>query len=231
MLTLFQSIITLLSGGFFWEIIKFFQPDINRVFKQQRDAKTTFYQSIDPILKSCNELYGKLLSLSKEDFATFNNQQNSNSLNPEINRLYVYYLFAQFWANIEYVRLENQYESLIKIKKGHELLKFIETLESRKYRVLDRSIQRIIGENLLISKEQKFRVMTLHEFVENVNDKSSSLSRWVKFFEVEFSKIKFNETRQRILVYGIIVSIMIDHFDPNHKIIRKRPYYTNKLTL
>lgn len=225
-----QFLITLISGGAIWEGFKFIYPEINRWLTAKREAKEIFYDRIDPILKSASELYGKLLSLAKEDFSTFINHERSNSPNPEHNKKYVYYLFAQFWANLEYLRLHNKYVSFSKLDKGKQLIDFIETFEARKYRLLDRSVQRIIGECLIQNNEQQFRIMPLNEFLVQIENNETILSQWVSVLDEKFSKLYKKEIKQNILVFGLIVAALIDNFDPEHKTIRERPYYINKLT-
>lgn len=227
--SLIQPLLALITGGALWEGFKFIYPEIKRPIISRIEARKSFYQSIDPILKSASELYGKLLSLAKEDFATFINQQNSTSNDPDQNKKYIYYLFAQFWGQLEYVRLQNQYISLSKITKGKHLLKFIETFEARKYRILDRSLQRVIGECMISNKDQKFRIMTLHEFIIQI-ETNIYLKKWISKLDERFSNLKNKDTRQEILMFGIIVAVLIDHFDPKHSTIRERPYYINKLS-
>jgi len=225
-----KVILSIISGGILWEGFKFFYPDIKRIFGYRINAKNTLYENLDPILKSSSELLGKLESLAKEDFATFINRSNSNSINPEHNKIYIVYLFAQFWAQLEYLRLESRYNSLAKIKKGKELLFFIDTIESRKFRILDRSIQRIIGESLIINKNQKFKVMTLSEFmIEYVKD-NSVIALWGKKLEEILQSVGDKKKRQTILRFGVIVNMLINHFDPKHKSVRKRVVYKNKLS-
>lgn len=118
-------------------------------------------------------LYGKLLSIAVEDFSTFTKRGYSLSKDVDLNRKYTYYLFAQFFAQLEHIRMKSQYSSIARIKKGRDLLKFVETFESRKFRLVDRSIQRMIG---------------------------------------------------------VIVAALINHFDPNSRIVRNREIYKNKLT-
>jgi len=226
-----QTIISLVSGISLWELIKFLYPDIKRPIIARIAAKKTFYANLDPILKSANELYGKLESLAKEDFSTFINPKNSNSQDPDHNRKYVCYLFAQFWAQLEYLRLESIYTSLSKIKKGNQLLRFIETIESRKFRILDRSVQRIIGECLITNQGQKFRVMTLKEFLDEIDDTKSGLNKWIKDLENLLLKVDDKEQRQLVLRFGVIIAALIDHFDPKHKTVRRRDIYINKLSI
>ena len=222
-------ILTVLTGGAIWPIITFIYPEIKRPILNRINAKKTFYNNLNPILRSSSELYGKIESLAKEDFSTFINPANSNSKDPEHNRLYVYYLFSQFWAQLEYFRLESQQISLSKTKKGNQLLQFIETIESRKYRILDRSVQRIIGECLITQKDQRFRVITMKEFLEQLDDPDSTLSKWVNTLDQFMKEINDKEKRQIVLRFGIIVAMLIDHFDPNYKTVRRRPIYKNKL--
>ncbi|WP_426484539.1 hypothetical protein [Flavobacterium sp. 2] len=218
-----------ITGTFLWEGFKFFYPDIKQYFKSKIDAKNLFYKNLDPILKSASELYGKIESLSKEDFSTFINLRNSNSSDPIHNQKYVFYLFAQFWAQLEYLRLESQYIDLSKNKKGNQLLRFIETIESRKYRLLDRSIQRVIGECLIINKDQKFRVMTLKDFLEALDTENSPLSKWILLLEQKLLNVRDKEQRQSVLRFGVIISALIDHFDPRYKTVRRRSIYLHKL--
>ncbi|MGV1012940.1 MAG: hypothetical protein ACOYBS_10870 [Flavobacterium sp.] len=231
MVIIIKSIIALVTGGALWEAFKFFYPDLIRPVTLRIAAKKTFYENLDPILKSASELYGKLESLAKEDFSTFINPKNSNSQNPGHNSKYIFYLFAQFWAQLEYLRLESQYNSLSKINKGKQLLRFIETIESRKYRLLDRSIQRIIGECLISKDNQKFRVMTLKEFLEELDRPETSLSKWIKELELNLLSVKDKEHRQLVLRFGVIIAMLIDHFDPNYNTVRRRDIYLNKLSV
>jgi hypothetical protein len=223
-------VLTTLTGAVLWEGFKFFYPDIKQYFKNRIVAKKIFYDNLDPILKAASELYGKIESLSKEDFATFINLKNSNSSNPLHNQKYVLYLFAQFWAQLEYLRLQSQYIDLSKIEKGNQLLRFIETIESRKHRILDRSMQRIIGECLISSKDQKFRIMTLKDFLETLENENSTLSKWIGNLEKKLLSVKDKQQRQNILRFGVIVAALIDNFDPNHETVRRRDIYKNKLS-
>lgn len=225
-----KTILTFATGGAVWEGVKFLYPEIKRYFESKRLATNAFYKNLDPILKSASELYGKLESLAKEDFSTFIDPENSNSIDIDQNRKYVYYLFSQFWAQLEYLRLESQYTAISKIEKGNQLLRFIETFESRKFRILDRSMQRIIGECLITQKDQKFRVITLNEFIIQFEESSSNLHGRIANLESTLLSVKNKEIRQKILKFGVLVAALIDHFDPKYKTARKRSVYINKLS-
>lgn len=225
-----ELIIATITGATIWEGFKFFYPDIKQYFKSRIAAKKVFYDNLDPILKASSELYGKIESLAKEDFATFINEKNSNSSNPLHNQKYILYLFAQFWAQLEYLRLQSQYIDLSKIKEGRQLLRFIETIESRRHRILDRSMQRIIGECLIANKEQKFRIMTLKDFLETLEDEKSTLKKWIGELEKKLLNVNYKQQRQVVLRFGVIVAVLIDHFDPKHKTVRRREIYKNRLS-
>ncbi|MBP6025502.1 hypothetical protein [Ferruginibacter sp.] len=225
-----KIILTFISGGAIWEGFKFIYPDLKRPIVARIEAKKTFYKNLDPILKSSSELYGKLLSLAREDFATLTNPANSISADPQLNKKYILYLFAQFWAHIEYLRIESHYIALSKIKNGKRLLQYIDTIESRQYRILDRSVQRIIGECIISSTSQKFIVMPVNEFISQIDDTTSKLAKWIQLLDNKLSASTDKEVRQEILRYGIIVAALIDDFDPKYKTVRNRPIYTNKLS-
>ncbi|MGA2405641.1 MAG: hypothetical protein ABSF81_02690 [Bacteroidales bacterium] len=227
---LITGLLSAISGGALWEGFKFIYPDIKRKLDSYKEANEILYRCIDPLLKSSDELFGKIWSLAKEDFATFINKENSLSKNPEHNTQYVLYLFAQFWSNIENIRLQNQYTSISRIKKGRQLIRYIETLESRNFRLLDRSIQRIIGESLIEFSSPKFKIMSLNEFIKNLNSDNVYFTQWIKLLENLFLSVDDAKNRQQILKYGIIIASMIDNFDPKYKIVRRREIYLNKLS-
>lgn len=225
-----KTIITAITGGAIWEGLKFLYPEVKRYFETKREARKIFYKNLDPILKAASELYGKLESLAKEDFSSFINPSNSNSSDPIHNQKYVCYLFAQFWGQIEYLRLESQYTDLSKVKNGKHLLRFIETIESRKYRILDRSMQRIIGETLIKEQGQRFRIMSLKEYMEVLDTPGSKLSQWFKHLNDALLAVNDREQRQLVLRFGIIIAALIDHFDPKYQTVRRREIYINKLS-
>jgi hypothetical protein len=225
-----KPVISLITGGILWEGIKFFYPSLNQRIKNYKDGRKAFYSSVDPILKSADELYGKIFSLSKEDFATFINPTHSFTGDIEHNKKYVIYLFAQFWAQLESIRLKSQYTSLTELKKGRQLINYIETIESRSFRVLDRSVQRVIGEILIEGATSTFRVMNLNQFIRNYDDKESEIYKWAHLIEDKLNSTDEKKVRQRILVFGVIVASLIDHLDPEHKIIHPNEIYKNKLS-
>ncbi|MDQ6812913.1 MAG: hypothetical protein M3040_04125 [Bacteroidota bacterium] len=230
MTNLIPNLISLITGGVIWEAIKFSYPEVKRKIDSYLQAIKELNENLDPILKSCDDLYGKIQSLAKEDFSTFVNESKSISNDPDLNRQYIYYLFGQFWAHLEYIRIKSKYSSIIRTKRGKQLIRFIESYESRQFRLLDRPIQRMIGEALIERSSSVFRIMSLHQFYDALHSKNSSSNIWIKKLEDQLLATSDKMIRQKVLVFGIIVAALMDHFDPNHSISRRRPIYINKLS-
>lgn len=226
--SILNTIMSFIAGSAGVEIVKSLYPELKQYVSQRRDSKLVFGENIGPILKASEELYGKLLSLSEEDFIPL--YKNTNDTAAINNRRYVCYLFAQFWAQLEYIRIQNKHTYVSKTKKGRELLKFIATCESRKYRILDRYEQRIIGETMINGANQYFKIMSLHEFLSHFETPNSSINKWIILLEETLISSKDKQQKQRILRYGIIINALIEHFDPNHKIVYQRKSYSNKLS-
>lgn len=222
-------IISAVGGASLFGLVKILIPEVSRYFHNYIESRKAFFNSLSPLLRVSSELYGKMLSLSNEDFATFTNPKKSNSSNPIHNKKYIYYLFAQFWAHLEYLRNQSQYVEISKFDKGLELLRFIETVESREHRILDRSIQRIIGESLIMSEEKPFKIMSLKEFVSKIDDEDSDMYKWIQLLDKKIGNLKHSRVKQDLLVFGLIAAIFIDHFDPEYKSVRRRKIYLNKL--
>ena len=88
----------------------------------------------------------------------------------------------------------------------------------------------MIGEALLEKSVTPFRVMSLNEFCQALKGEQSHFENLIKELEsVLFLSIE-KEVRQNILVFGAIVVMLINHFDPKHKIVRYRKLYLNKLS-
>ena len=225
-----KYLLSIVTGGVVWEGFKFFYPEVKRKIDNYLLAVKELNENLDPILKSCDDLYGKIQSLAKEDFSTFINIENSISKDPILNRQYIYYLFAQFWAHLEYIRVKSKYSSIVRTRRGKNLIRFIESYESREFRLLDRPIQRMIGESLIEKSNSVFSVMNLHQFYDTLHSENSSSNIWIKKLENKLLATSDKLVRQEILVFGIIVAALMDHFDPNHTISRRRPIYINKLS-
>ncbi len=226
-----RFVITFTVGIAIWERFMFIYPEIKRKINIYNKAKEQLFQSLDPILKSSDELYRHIFFLSKENFATFISEKHSVSVNASLNKKFIYYLFSQLWAHLEYQRMKNQYFSIRRIKKGKELMRFIETIESQEYRVLDRSVQRVIGESLIENSDNTFRIRSLNQFLNKLNDENSNLKKGIDLLQEKLEQTSDKDTHQRILIFSVIIVALINHFDPKHKIVRNRKIYSEKLSI
>jgi len=220
-----KGIFGLIGVGAIWELFKFLYPDLRKIIGNKGQAKLILYRHINPVLKSADELLGKIHSLARNDFKSLRieNERKEHDL------IYIVYLFANFWGRLMILKLESDYTALSQIEKGRELLKFVTTYEARKNRIIDRSLQRTFGESLIIYVGEKHRLKTLYEFTKDYKNESSGIKELFKPMRDLLENTGPIEVRQKILQFGIIIHALIDHFDQKHKIIRERKPYENKL--
>lgn len=102
--TIVTTTISAISGTVIWEGVKFIFPEIQKSIKDRRDARKIIIENIDPLLKSADELLGKIHSLAKSDFKDYEllYQQNTPEARSEI--LYTLYLFSAFYARLSIIR-------------------------------------------------------------------------------------------------------------------------------
>ncbi|HEY2035271.1 MAG TPA: hypothetical protein VGH02_16435, partial [Rhizomicrobium sp.] len=144
------TVSSLISGGVIVKVAEFGWG----VYHRRREKKQTAEEFVDthlgPLLKSADELMGKLHSLVKRDFTDLNFAPD----NP--TRFALPYLFARFWAQIEIIRQEGLSVSLTQESRGKRLISFLDCLESEGARIVDRTAQRAIGEITLEGKDGKW---------------------------------------------------------------------------
>lgn len=222
-----KIIISIISGGAILELLKLLYPDLKKVFNSRIEAKKILNKHSDSILKASDELFGKLVSLAKDDFQIFSKYDSNKD---EMNKIYILYLFTGFWASLTILKLDSSYIHLARIRKGRRLLSFITTYEAQKNRILDRSLQRAIGESILIiNSNSAIRTMTLFEFTNQYRNSNSDLYKIIKPLEDSLFQTKNKEHRQKILLFGVIILALIDFLDKNHSIVRDRTLYLNKI--
>ena len=75
----------------------------------------------------------------------------------------------------------------------------------------------------------KFKILTLKEFLEKIeNEKTFAI--WTEKLDEILINTKDKKQRQKILIFGVIVALIIDYFDPKYKVSRRRDIYSNKLS-
>ncbi|MEQ1497598.1 MAG: hypothetical protein ABL914_02975 [Novosphingobium sp.] len=188
----------------------------------KRDHQRNVDQSLEPLLRASDELVGKLRSLAEQDFLPIRKKSDRSLADSEIASLV--YLFVQFWAEVEVVRFRGLSVEIARTDRGRQTQAFLNCLQSRKVRLIDRASQRALGEVALIEG----RTMNFVEFIRSVEPDPLS-ARWLQPLTAVLGELHESEVRQRVLQYFCVLHALIDTLDPNHLITRDRPGTPNKL--
>jgi hypothetical protein len=179
-------------------------------------------QFLEPLLKSADELVGKLRSLAEQDFTPIRKANAANLDDAGLASLV--YLFVQFWSQVEIARFRGMSTSVARSKRGKWTQNFLTCLESRRVRLIDRISQRALGEAVLING----RTMNFVEFIRTY-DADPYLTRWLAPLLAVLTKVDDTSKRQRLLQYAVVIHAMIDTLDKRHFVTRDRPATPNKL--
>lgn len=220
-----------LSGGLAVKVLDYLYQEYRRRSQTRKTAKDLIDRHIDPILKSADELVGKIRSLAQSDFrqlikAPVPRGFEFDTWLPYLN---VLYLFAQFWSRIQILRIESLFVNLTSDKRGKQLLGFIKALEATKTRLVERSWQRGIGEALIEQESERVRTKTYIEFV-HLFLSSDEFQKWFHPLVSVVMRINYTREKQRLLTYGAILHALIDTLDANHLVTNDRPGWPNKLS-
>jgi len=226
---LIKIVIAAFSGGAVWELLKLIYPDLKKYFSDRLAAKEILNKYLDPLLKTSDELFGKLSSLANEDFLSVNQEKGTDE-EIIINKIYLFYLFSCFWARLSIIKNESNYISLARTKKGRHLIQFMNSFEARRNRILDRSLQRIIGDALVRNEGQEQKIMSLSDFADQYLEEKSNLKKWIGSLDLSLKNTINKEFRQRFLIFGILLQSFIDYFDKHHSVVRDREVYLNKMS-
>ena len=220
-----------LGGGMVVKVLDFAYQEYVRRSAATATAKDVVEKHLDPILKAADELVGKIRSLAQSDCR----ELTASPLPPTPDfttwsrHLDLLYLFAQFWARIQVLRIESLYVGLGLDKRGKRLLDFIQTLEGTRTRLVDRGWQRGIGETLLDHRGSGPRAITYVEFVERFLT-VAEFRRWYEPVVTLVLRLQNTKERQRLFVYGVVLHAMINTLDEKHAVTRDRPGWGNKLS-
>ena len=222
------------GGGFVLKLLDLGYAEFRQRREATETAKDLVNRHLDPILKAADELVGKLRSLAQEDFKELEygrvREDDSAAKRHELLPLVgLMYLFANFWGRVAVLRRESVYANLARHKRGARLLQFVESLETRNIRIVDRQLQRLIGEALITPEGSRFDTMSLHEFSETYV-KDGALREWLHPLRTLLLTTRHRRIRQRVLLYGAVVHMLVDTLDDKHRVTRDRPSYPNKLT-
>jgi hypothetical protein len=217
------------SGGITVKLLDIVYAELAK----RRDRKSTVSSFIDdqltPILKSADELSGKLRACAERDFTSLPPTKPTEFLekidSTEIAGLA--YLFCNFWAHIELFRARSLSINVSRDKRGKTLLRFISTAEARRVRIKDRITQRAIGESMIAT--QNGSVLSFIDFYNRYNN-DPQFRHWIYPLIKDICDTRDKITRQKILRFGVVLHAMIDTLDPQHHITKDRPGYSNKLS-
>jgi hypothetical protein len=141
----------------------------------------------------------------------------------------VFYV-VQFWARLQLLKLETGYVALAAGPAGPRLQKFMERLESRSLRLVDRAWQRAAGEAILVSDGGARRPMNLFEFTGKYQSDEQFRAWFTPLSDLFVTTGKNKRSRQRILKYGSVVHALIDTQDPKHVVTTQRDPWPHKLS-
>lgn len=218
-------LVTAFGGGLAVKLLDIGYHSLSARFSRKQSARTVVDHHLDPILKAADEIVGKIRSLAEEDFTSLIRASAPPSEVPEYRVLVVLYLLASFWARIELLRRDAIGVSLQAHPKGRRLKQFMDCMESRRVRLVERAIQRAIGETLIDPKKSPGSTIFFVEFASRVRE--PSVWRWYGPLYAVITRMRHTQDRQRLLQYGAVVHALIDTLDPKHHVPARGKYAGN----
>ena len=218
-----------LGGGLTLKGLEFLYQEYRHRTERSRSAKQFVDGHLDPLLKAADELFGKLRSLAESDFIELRGI-DAGAQNIESRDFgSLLYLFGRFWARIEIFRQEGLSIALSQDQRGKQLQNFLNCLESRRVRIVDRISQRAVGEVIVEEQGGALNTVAFIDFV-TAFEGNTEIRRWMSSLANVLSRTHHTHERQLLLKYGAIVHALIDTLDAKHFVTRERPSYPNKLT-
>jgi hypothetical protein len=214
-----------LGGGLTVKLLDIAYQEYTRRKSQSRSAEQFVDQHLDPLLKSADELVGKLRALAERDFKPIHRVIPDDKCLSNHDFGSLVFLFGRFWAQVEIIRQEGMSVAMAKDERGLRLQNFFDCLESRRVRIIERILQRAAGEAFLSGKETRTYVDFAHAFENDV-----ATRRWIMPLAQFLSRTEHTRERQQLLQYGAIAHALIDTLDPTHLVTRERPSMPNKLS-
>jgi len=226
----FKLLIAALGGGFTVKVLDILYREFRRRSDSSKEVRNFVDKNLDPLLKATDELVGKLVSMSNEDFKSLYDMEITENRNLNNDFYSIVFLFARLWANIEIMRRDSLSASIMEDERGRKLKQFIDCIESRGVRIVDRISQRAIGELMLTDrKEGPLDTLLFIEFARNM-EQDSQESRWWNPLLHVLSRTRHTSERQRVLKYGIVLHALIDTLEPGSHVTKSRPSYPNTLS-
>jgi len=214
-----------LTGGLVVKVLDIVYQEIRKRLDTRGSKKVFVDGHLEPLLKSADELVGKLRAHIESDFKELDplNGTEININNHEVGS--TIYLFCRFWSQLEIVRTRGLTNTFADERRGKKLYNFIDCMESRRVRLLPRIVQRAIGESITENDEP----ISFIDFCEKLN-RDETLQMWIRPLVDVLNRTGHTTQRQSIMQYGVVIHAMIDDLDPKHRVTRKRPSWPNKLS-
>ena len=223
-------LVAALGGGLVVKFLDILYAELRRRSEKSEKAKRFVDEHLDPLLKAADELVGKIVSLAGEDFKSLRGVDPNADRIDNHDFVGLVFLLARFWANIEIIRREGLSVSIAKDSRGQRLQDFMNSIESRGMRIVDRIAQRAVGELMLTDrKDGPLETRLFVDFVHAL-ETDPKARRWLFPVARTLSRTRHISERQRLLKYGIVIHAMMDTLDPRHQVTRRRPSYPNKLS-
>lgn len=220
-----QLFVAALGGGFTVKVLDIAYQEFRHRKARTLSTEELVDQHLGPLLKSADELVGKLRSLAEVDFKPVHRVVPDEKCLGNHEFASLLYLFGRFWARVELIRHKGLSVSMGKDKRGAQLQNFLDCLESRRVRIVDRILQRAVGEVIVRNDE----TLTFVEFVRTFETDTAS-RQWIMPLAKFLSRTEHTTERQRLLQYGAVLHALIDTLDSKHLITRERPASPNKLS-
>jgi len=218
-----------LGGGATVKALDIAYQELRHRSDRKRTAKEFVDKHLDPLLKATDELVGKLRSLAETDFSDIHDiNSNATGLNSSDFSSLVY-LFGTFWTQVELLRRQGLSIAWGEDTRGKRLHDFLDCLESRRVRIIDRIAQRAIGEVTLASYPGATEPMPFIQFVKTYEN-DESFRRWLHPLVAVLARMRHTRERQRLLQYWVVLHALIDTLDGEHIVTRDRPSLPQKLT-
>ena len=216
-----------LGGGLTIKLLDLGYQELVRRFERKGSARKFVDENLDPVLKAADEVVGKLRSLSNGDFKPLHGVTTEEIENQDLVGLV--YMLAKLWTTLEIFRHEGLSVSITQDIRGKQIFSFMDCIESRRVRIVDRLSQRAVAELLLTNRQGHPEPIPFIEFMKLLRHDTDA-QQWLRPVIGILGRTRHRSERQRLLQYGAIIHAMIDTLDPRHVVTRERPSYPNKLT-
>lgn len=212
-----------IGGGASFKLLEILYKEATDWWKARSLSARGVTSSLEPLVKSADELVGKLRSLAEQDFIPVRRQKNADLSETDFASLV--FLFVQFWSWVEVFRMQSFDSDLGGSARGRQIASFLDCLESRRVRIIDRASQRATGEAAILEGRPANFVQLVRLHAED-----AYTQRWLAPLIDFLARLDGNAERQRLLQYQVVLHAMIDTLDPKHIITKDRPGVGNKLS-